>query len=544
MGLPADKWKKKSKSSSFQGGSSCNSRCKLQVCTILFICFLFFSIKYYSLPTSITISISKPESPLPTSISVSRSKSESKEALVGAGEYPQCSTQNENRPTPDSLKGLPKAEKYMWFAPHSGFSNQVGELKNALIIAAILNRTLIIPPILDHHAVALGSCPKFRVQPAHELRNSVWDHVIHLMQSSRYVSIADVIDLSKLISSSLVSTVDFRVFASLWCGLDIGLSCSGKLCHSLSRSVKAWGSPRTCRNLFSGLETSLPHCVYGVEEDCKTTVWTYQQESDDALDSLQPDDSLRKRKKIDYVRKRRNIDSVLGPGSMADNATVLLFGTLFSAPYKGSELYIDIHEAPKDERIQSLLQNIEFLPFTPEIINAGKEYAGRKIKNPFLCAQLRLLDGQFKNHWKTTFSVLKDKLKVLQGQSQGRSKLTHIFLMTDLPAINWTGTLIGDLAADSKAYKLHILNEKDDLFVNTAKNLMSREYGIRSGFLPSFLKNVSKNEEYRSKVLPDILLYIEETVCSCASLGFVGTAGSTIADNIEQMRKHNVCSLS
>jgi len=140
--------------------------------------------------------------------------------------------------------------------------------------------------------------------------------------------------------------------------------------------------------------------------------------------------------------------------------------------------------------------------------------------------------------------VLKDKLNDLQGQFQGTSKRTNIFLMTDLPAINWTGTLIGNLAADSKAYKLHTLNEKDDFTVNTAKNLMSREYGFRSGFLPNFLKNVSKNEEYHSKVLPDILLYIEETICSCASLGFVGTAGSTIADNIEQMRKHNVCSLS
>lgn len=532
MGLTADKWKRKNKSSQFQGGgsgSSSGSRCKLKVCTILFICFLFFSIKYYSLPTS---------------ISISRSRSESKEALVGAGEYPQCTTQNKNTPTPDSLKWLPKAEKYMWFAPHSGFSNQVGELKNALIIAAILNRTLIIPPILDHHAVALGSCPKFRVQPAHELRNSVWDHVIHLMQSSRYVSIADVIDLSELISSSLVKTVDFRVFASLWCGLDIGLSCSGNLCHSLSRSVKARSSSRTCGFLFSGLETNLPHCVYGVEEDCRTTVWTYQQKSDNALDSFQPDDNLKKRKKIDSIRKRRNIDSVLGPGSIADHATVLLFGTLFSAPYKGSELYIDIHEAPKDERIQSLLHNIEFLPFTPEIINAGKEYAQRKIKNPFLCAQLRLLDGQFKNHWETTFSVLKNKLNDLQRQFQGTSQPTHIFLMTDLPAINWTGTLIGDLAADFKAYKLYTLNEKDNFTLNTAKRLMGREYGFRSGFLPSFLKNVSKNEEYRSKVLPDILLYIEETVCSCAPLGFVGTAGSTIADNIEKMRKHNLCSLS
>ncbi|XWS62017.1 hypothetical protein CRYUN_Cryun07bG0174800 [Craigia yunnanensis] len=55
-------------------------------------------------------------------------------------------------------------------------------------MAGILNRTLIVPPILDHHAVALGSCPKFRVQSPKEIRIFVWDHVIELIGSGRYDS--------------------------------------------------------------------------------------------------------------------------------------------------------------------------------------------------------------------------------------------------------------------------------------------------------------------------------------------------------------------
>lgn len=77
--------------------------------------------------------------------------------------------------------------RFLWYAPHSGFSNQLSEFKNALLFAVILNRTLIVPPVLDHHAVALGSCPKFRVSSPTELRMAVWDHVMELVRTRRSV---------------------------------------------------------------------------------------------------------------------------------------------------------------------------------------------------------------------------------------------------------------------------------------------------------------------------------------------------------------------
>lgn len=86
-----------------------------------------------------------------------------------------------------SSQALALSEKFMWYAPHSGFSNQLSEFKHALLIAGILNRTLVVPPILDHHAVALGSCPKFRVVEPNDIRFSVWDHVIELLRAGRLV---------------------------------------------------------------------------------------------------------------------------------------------------------------------------------------------------------------------------------------------------------------------------------------------------------------------------------------------------------------------
>ncbi|TVU31673.1 hypothetical protein EJB05_23371 [Eragrostis curvula] len=447
----------------------------------------------------------------------------------GRGVPPRCGASRE-------LQG----ERFLWYAPHSGFSNQVGELRNAAVVAALLNRTLIVPPVLDHHAVVLGSCPKFRVSDPTALRAAVWDHVMQLLREKRYVSMGDVVDLSPI--KSVVRTIDFRVFISLWCGVDMTKTCFSGVCCSVSGGSSSSDDYNRCRSMLTGLGGSEKGCVYPVQDDCRTTVWTYQEDLDGALDQFQPDEELKMRKKISYVRRRRDIYKALGPGSAAEDATLLAFGTLFSGPYKGSESYFDIHESPKDQRIQSVLEKIEFLPFAPEIMAAGKEFARNKIKEPYLCAQLRLLDGQFKNHWKATFSALKEKLKAIESEMKGSkaSGPVQIFIMTDLPQVNWTNTYLADVAKNGR-YKLYTLKESDELVLQTAERLMTAEHGIQSGFLPKIMESSKKGCD--PVQLPEILLYIEESVCSCASLGFVGTAGSTIAGSIETMRKNNVCKL-
>uniref|UniRef100_A0A2P2NFC4 Uncharacterized protein LOC105130896 n=1 Tax=Rhizophora mucronata TaxID=61149 RepID=A0A2P2NFC4_RHIMU len=430
---------------------------------------------------------------------------------------------------------LVPGEKFLWYAPHSGFSNQLAEFKNGILMAGILNRTLIVPPVLDHHAVALGSCPKFRVSKPNEIRFAVWDHVVELIKTGRYLSMADIIDISSVVPAS-IRVIDFRVFMSLWCGVNMNFSCGNDL-HS---QTSLFEDLRQCGLILSGFNSNLDACLYAVNEDCRGTVWTYKNgEEDGGLDAFQPDEQLKRKKKISYVRRRRDVYKALGPGSEAESATVLAFGTLFTAPYKGSELYIDIHVAQHDQRIQSLIEKSEFLPFVPEITSAGKKFALQTIKAPFLCAQLRLLDGQFKNHWKATFLGLKRKLESLVKEG---SQPVHIYLMTDLPQGNWTGSYLGDLASDSDHFKLYFLSEEDDLVIQTANKLVAAGHGLRFGSVPGSLLEVHKKVQCSHKRLPDVLLYIEESVCSCASLGFVGTVGSTIAASIELLRKFTVCS--
>ncbi|GER34752.1 O-fucosyltransferase family protein [Striga asiatica] len=451
-------------------------------------------------------------------------------------------------------------DRFLWYAPHSGFSNQLAELKNAVVMAAILNRTLVVPPVLDHHAVALGSCPKFRVSDPNDLRFRVWNHSIQLIRDRRqhitvmessfvgeslfnfgfdycefefctaykapYISMADIVDLSSLVSNSGVKFIDFRAFVSIWCGVNVNLACNADSSSSMHFSLLE--NLKQCGSLLSGYDGNVATCLFASQEDCRTTVWTYQKE-DGILDSFQADDELRKKRKISYSRKRKDVYKALGSGTAAGSATVLALGSLFTAPYKGSQSHIDIREAPSNQRVQSLIQKIEFLPFVSEILSAGKRYAVQTIKAPFVCAQLRLLDGQFKNHWKSTFVGMKQKLDSLRKEGP---LPVHVFVMTDLPRVNWTGSYLGDLAKDHDVFKLFVLRVEDELVVQTAKKLLNS--GSYDGGDGERLCNAFS--------LPDMLLYLEETICSCASLGFIGTSGSTIAESIEIMRKNRICS--
>ncbi|GAB2246117.1 hypothetical protein Droror1_Dr00001610 [Drosera rotundifolia] len=420
-------------------------------------------------------------------------------------------------------------KRFLLYAPHSGFGNQVSEFKNAILMAGILNRTLIVPPVMDHGAVALGSCPKFRVLGAGELRLKAWEHAVELLRDGRYISLTSILDISSLASE--IQTIEFRDFVSLWCGVDLSHVCS----TDSNTKSSALDTLLQCGSQLSGLNGTVNDCLYTVDEDCRSTVWTYghKSEEDGSLDSFQPDEQLRAKKKISFIRRRLDVYKRLGPGSKAHSATLVAFGSLFTAKYKGSELLIDIHESRVDHRIQLLIERIGFIPFIPVITEAGKKYSS-KIMSPFLCAQLRLLDGQFKNHWKTTFSYLREKVESLKEGV--RTRPIHIFIMTDLPPSNWSGTYLWELARDVNSFKLHLMSEDINFVMTTTKKVASFAFDMR-------LKTaVAEHNYYCSNgQLPDILLYLEETVCACSSLGFVGTAGSTIAESIEQMRRNAVC---
>lgn len=113
-------------------------------------------------------------------------------------------TQNSHFSQCSRFQALTLGEKFLWYAPHSGFSNQLSEFKNGILMAAILNRTLIVPPVLNHHAVALGSCPKFRVLEPKEVRASVWDHIVELIKTGRLACFVNICMQTGLLISGIM----------------------------------------------------------------------------------------------------------------------------------------------------------------------------------------------------------------------------------------------------------------------------------------------------------------------------------------------------
>ena len=89
----------------------------------------------------------------------------------------------------------------------------------------------------------------------------------------------------------------------------------------------------------------------------------------------------------------------------------------------------------------------------------------------------------------------------------------------------------------------NVLEEGNALIQKAAKELARHDYGIRSGFFPDDESTILEDQKHSivRASAPDILLYIEEVICSCAALGFSGTSGSTLSENILLLREANTC---
>eukprot|EP00897_Mesotaenium_endlicherianum_P004684 jgi/Mesen1/4243/ME000022S03539 len=112
---------------------------------------------------------------------------------------------------------------------------QIIELTWALRMAALLNRTLIVPPKLGHYSVipSVGKC-QTNPTPPDQIRRGAWLHYPELLCTSDYgyVSMGDILDLGR-IPSSVVRTIDLRHLLAKQCGCPLGPSCRGAWCRQL-----------------------------------------------------------------------------------------------------------------------------------------------------------------------------------------------------------------------------------------------------------------------------------------------------------------------
>ncbi|CAK9158962.1 unnamed protein product [Ilex paraguariensis] len=74
------------------------------------------------------------------------------------------------------------------------------------------------------------------------------------------------------------------------------------------------------------------------------------------------------------------------------------------------------------------------------------------------------------------------KTKVITFETNGPASSSYIFVMTDLPLANWTGSYLAHLARDSDAFKLFVLREEDALVERTMKKVVAARRGMKFGF--------------------------------------------------------------
>ncbi|CAI5505841.1 unnamed protein product [Closterium sp. Naga37s-1] len=121
-------------------------------------------------------------------------------------------------------------ERFLVYASHSGFNNQVLGFTRALHMAALLNRTLVIPPKLPHMSGAGGN-----LDPA-TFRDSAWAvYSRHLLRAD-YVLMADVLQVAA-IPPAVVRTIDLRHLVTRLCACDVAVPCWTASCHGLTRKT-------------------------------------------------------------------------------------------------------------------------------------------------------------------------------------------------------------------------------------------------------------------------------------------------------------------
>ena len=128
--------------------------------------------------------------------------------------------------------------------------------------------------------------------------------------------------------------------------------------------------------------------------------------------------------------------------------------------------------------------------------------------------------------------------------------LLKLFLMTDIPRDKWNGTFLESLRV--MGFDLKTTSSLLKHMEAIGRRTLVREYGLltnrvsRSDVEDPRKQNGWSDGRGQMRVkgfgtIPDLSLFVEQTICSCASLGFIGTQKSTASGHVHHMRAAKLC---
>ncbi|CAI7744154.1 unnamed protein product [Closterium sp. NIES-53] len=384
-------------------------------------------------------------------------------------------------------------EKFMWFASHGGFGNQVIQLVWGLRLAGLLNRTLIIPPKLSHFAKSsgIGRCDRNPTKPD-RTRHDAWGHYSDMMRGGKgYVSMADVLDF-KTLPPAFIRTIDLRHFAARFCHCDVAPACYGGGCRQLTHGRHHDPHSRKDDKCMWECGAKLgaqggaskkwrkEGVLYPVDNTCKDTLWTignYASLKDLVAAVGEKEPAVPAFAHINVKHNRNepvplNVFSTLGDSSPAKDSKVLAFPSLFHPRIADINL-------EWDDRVQAIREAPVSMPFTPPIMDLARDFIYNSIGRPFGCMQVRGTDGMFvkalKNTLKDAEATLKEMLK-RNPRAHAPPLKFPLFLMTDIPKGSWKGTFLEHLR--EFPVELYTVDGIMDRVNAAARTILTEEIGL------------------------------------------------------------------
>ncbi|CAI5525456.1 unnamed protein product [Closterium sp. Naga37s-1] len=447
--------------------------------------------------------------------------------------------------------------------PPPGTRRKVLGFTRALHMAALLNRTLVIPPKLPHKSGSGGN-----LDPA-TFRDSAWAvYSRHLLRAD-YVSMADVLRVAA-IPPTVVRTIDLRHLVARLCACDVAVPCWTASCHGLTRNTTSshqarvrclqqcgarlgaaplaragpWGALDAVWGAVYGAwgtETDVAAAweaqglLYRVPHMCNETLWTIGNYSGlRALRAMVGDRAQWPIKRCmntdinEYLPKPTPLHSLLMPHT----AKVMAFASMFRTPI--ADIRLDF--GPRVNQIRQAA-----LPFFSQLIlDAAAAFVREHLPRAYACVHVRGIEPPYSTKLNATLRIAEAAVAAMvRRHGSGAGGRVPVFLMTDLDRPTWHALLLPrvtalgvrmvTLDATPFAARMHDLS----------RALRQQGAGIRANRLapPPQVKwgnDVAYNNTSFSTYpaglpseIADIQLFVEQVVCCYASLDTITTAGSS-----------------